>query len=80
MDKPVVAVTGGSRGIGAAIALLAAERGYGVVVNYAASRGAAEAVCREIEARGGAALAVQADVAVEARSNGCLPRRMRSGR
>jgi NAD(P)-dependent dehydrogenase (short-subunit alcohol dehydrogenase family) len=66
MDKGVVVVTGGSRGIGAAIALLAAERGYGVVVNYSANSRAADAICKEIVAQGGAAIAVQADVAVEA--------------
>lgn len=66
MDKGVVLVTGGSRGIGAAIALLAAKRGYGVVVNYAGNKQAAEAVCAAIGAGGGAAIAVQADVSVEA--------------
>ncbi|WP_108397038.1 SDR family oxidoreductase [Devosia submarina] len=66
MDRGVVVVTGGSRGIGAAIALLAAERGYGVVVNYAASRDAAEAVCGQITSKGGSAIAVKANVAVEA--------------
>ena len=43
MDKGVLVVTGGSRGIGAATARLAAERGYAVVVNYAASADAAQA-------------------------------------
>ncbi len=66
MDKGVAVVTGGSRGIGAAIAILAAERGYGVVVNYAGNRAAAESVCAEITARGGKAIAAQADVSVEA--------------
>lgn len=66
MNKGVAVVTGGSRGIGAAIALLAAERGYGVVVNYAGNRAAADAVCAEIAAKGGNAIAVQADVASEA--------------
>ncbi|MGF1607984.1 MAG: SDR family oxidoreductase [Kiloniellales bacterium] len=59
-------VTGGSRGIGAATARLAAAEGYAVCVNYAGSREAAEAVAREIEAGGGRAIAVQADVADEA--------------
>ncbi len=62
----VVIVTGGSRGIGAATARLAAERGYAVGVNYRRDRAAAEAVVAEIERRGGRALAVGADVAVEA--------------
>ncbi|HEY0032743.1 MAG TPA: SDR family NAD(P)-dependent oxidoreductase, partial [Devosia sp.] len=66
MDKGVAVVTGASRGIGAAIAVLAAERGYAVVVNYAGNRVAAEAVCAEITGKGGRALAVQADVSLEA--------------
>ena len=61
----VVLITGGSRGIGAATARLAAERGYRVGVNYHRDAGAAEAVVREIEQAGGRALAVQADVGRE---------------
>jgi len=59
-------VTGASRGIGAAIARLAAARGYAVAVNYSRDAAAAEAVVREIAAAGGRALAIRADVAVEA--------------
>lgn len=59
-------VTGGSRGIGAAIARLAAARGYAVCFSYHTDRSAAEAVVAEIAAQGGTAVAVQADVAVEA--------------
>jgi NAD(P)-dependent dehydrogenase (short-subunit alcohol dehydrogenase family) len=66
MKQGVVVVTGGSRGIGAAICLLAAQRGYAVVVNYAGNRDAAERVCSQILAGGGSAIAVQGDVAVEA--------------
>ena len=66
MDKGVLIVTGGSRGIGAATARLAAARGYAVVVNYAASAEAAQAVCAAIHANGGTAVAVRGDVAVEA--------------
>jgi NAD(P)-dependent dehydrogenase (short-subunit alcohol dehydrogenase family) len=66
MDKGVVIVTGGSRGIGAATAALAAARGYAVVVNYAANAEAAQAVCADIHARGGAAAAVRGDVSLEA--------------
>ncbi len=55
-------VTGGSRGIGKAIALELAKRGAKVVVNYAASKKAAEEVIRQIKSSGGDALAVQADV------------------
>lgn len=63
--KKVLLVTGGSRGIGAATALLAASQGYTVAVNYAAQAQAAEAVVARIRAAGGQALAVQADVADE---------------
>ena len=64
--NPVVLVTGGSRGIGAACALLAARQGYAVAVNYSANSLAADEVVRQIRAAGGTAIAVQADVAVEA--------------
>jgi NAD(P)-dependent dehydrogenase (short-subunit alcohol dehydrogenase family) len=60
-----VLITGGSRGIGAATALLAAERGYAVCVNYRTNVAAADAVVRKIIDQGGKANAVQADVAVE---------------
>ena len=59
-------VTGGSRGIGAATALLAARSGWRVAVNYAANSLAADEVVRVIRAEGGTAIAVQADVADEA--------------
>lgn len=62
----ILLVTGGSRGIGAATALLAAQRGYAVAVNYQNNADAAEAVVRQIHEAGGRALAVQADVANEA--------------
>lgn len=62
----ILLVTGGSRGIGAATALLAAQRGYAVAVNYQNNADAAEAVVRQIHEAGGRALAVQADVADEA--------------
>ena len=65
MDK-ILLVTGASRGIGAATALLAAEHGYAVAVNYTANSLAADEVVRRIRAAGGTAMAVQADVAVEA--------------
>ncbi len=60
-----VLVTGGSRGIGAATARLAAERGYTVCVNYRSNRAAADAVVADIESRGGTAIAVGADVSIE---------------
>ena len=66
MSDRVLVITGASRGIGAATALLAAERGYGVVVNYAGNVAAAERVCAAIHAKGGEAVAVRGDVAVEA--------------
>ena len=61
----VVLITGGSRGIGAATALLAARRGYAVAVNYTANSLAADEVVRLIRADGGVAMTVQADVANE---------------
>ena len=62
----VVLITGGSRGIGAATALLAARQGYAVAVNYTANSLAADEVVRLIRADGGQAITVQADVAREA--------------
>ena len=62
----VLVVTGGSRGIGAATARLAASRGYDVCVNYRANRSAAEAVVADVRAAGRRGIAIAADVAVEA--------------
>lgn len=62
----VVLITGGSRGIGAATALLAARQGYAVAVNFTANSLAADEVVRLIRADGGQAVTVQADVAHEA--------------
>lgn len=58
-------ITGGSRGIGAATAKLAAERGFAVCVNYLHSEQAAHAVVADIRQRGGTAAAVRADVSRE---------------
>jgi NAD(P)-dependent dehydrogenase (short-subunit alcohol dehydrogenase family) len=58
-------ITGGSRGIGAATALLAAQQGYAVAVNYTAHAQAANALVQQIRADGGKAIAVQADVSDE---------------
>jgi NAD(P)-dependent dehydrogenase (short-subunit alcohol dehydrogenase family) len=63
--QKIVLITGGSRGIGAATALLAAHQGYAVAVNYASNSLAADEVLRAIRADGGTAITVQADVAVE---------------
>ena len=62
----VMIVTGGGRGIGAATARLAAQRGYAVCVNYVRNPGAAHGVIDAIRNAGGRAIAVQADVAIEA--------------
>jgi NAD(P)-dependent dehydrogenase (short-subunit alcohol dehydrogenase family) len=61
----VVLITGGSRGIGAATARLAASRGYDVCVNFRRNREAADVVVKEVEAAGAQAVAVAADVSVE---------------
>ncbi|WP_028648168.1 SDR family oxidoreductase [Nocardiopsis sp. CNT312] len=62
-ESRVAVVTGGSRGIGRAVALALAGQGMAVVVGYAANKGEADAVVSEIEAGGGRALASAADVA-----------------
>jgi NAD(P)-dependent dehydrogenase (short-subunit alcohol dehydrogenase family) len=64
MNK-VLLVTGGGRGIGAATALLAAQQGWSVAVNYTANSLAADEVVRQIRAAGGQAISVKADVADE---------------
>ena len=65
MDK-VIVVTGASRGIGAATALAAGKAGYRVVVNFTKRREEADGVVRELGKLGATAIAVQADVAIEA--------------
>jgi len=64
-DK-VVLITGSSRGIGAATAIMAAEQGYKVCVNYINNAQAANEVVNKIEDNGGTAFAMQADVSREA--------------
>jgi len=63
--EQILLVTGGSRGIGAATALLAGANGYAVAVNYVSHRAAADDVVRRLRDAGGRAVAVQGDVASE---------------
>ncbi|TXM68115.1 SDR family oxidoreductase [Methylobacterium sp. WL120] len=64
--KKVVVVTGGGRGIGRAVSLLAAKRGYRVCLSYVSDAEAAATAVAAIEAEGGQAVAVRCDVAEEA--------------
>jgi len=66
MTHPVILITGGSRGIGAATAILAAKRGYDVAFTYQSNATAANEVAEKIRATGRKALMLQADVSVEA--------------
>lgn len=65
MANPVMLITGASSGIGAATALLAAERGYDLVITYLTNRTQAETVAQKIIALGRNVLCVQADVGIE---------------
>lgn len=65
IDGPVLVVTGGSRGIGASVALKAAERGWRVLINYVSNEAAAQAVANEIAGKGGIARIVQGDTGNE---------------
>ena len=65
MSQQVLLIAGGSRGIGAATAKLAGERGYYVAVNYKTNANAAAAVVDAIKKAGGKAVAIQGDMALE---------------
>ena len=58
-------ITGGSRGIGAATACLAAIQGYDICISYLRNREAADGTVRAIQAQGGQAIAIAANVALE---------------
>jgi NAD(P)-dependent dehydrogenase (short-subunit alcohol dehydrogenase family) len=64
--NPSLLITGGSRGIGAATAVLAAQRGWDVAINYARDASAANRVAAQVQALGRRALVIQADVSEEA--------------
>lgn len=66
MTRKIMIVTGGSRGIGAEIATLGAADGYAVCISYVKNKAAADAVVDAIRQAGGTAIAVVADMAVEA--------------
>ena len=63
--RKIMLVTGGSRGIGAATCLLAAQRGYDVAVNYTRDAQSAGEVVGKVKAAGGRAVAIRADVGIE---------------
>ncbi len=63
MTTRTILISGGSRGLGAATARMAAARGYDVALTYATNRGAAEAVARDVQVAGRRALVISADVA-----------------
>ncbi|MBW8829211.1 MAG: SDR family oxidoreductase [Burkholderiales bacterium] len=63
--RRTVLITGGSRGIGAAVAAMCAERGFAVAVNFARDESAANEVVEHIRASGGQSLALKADVSDE---------------
>jgi NAD(P)-dependent dehydrogenase (short-subunit alcohol dehydrogenase family) len=65
VSKKIMLITGASRGIGAEIAKLAATQNYYVVVNYTHSKDASDQLVANIQANGGAAIAIQADCSKE---------------
>jgi NAD(P)-dependent dehydrogenase (short-subunit alcohol dehydrogenase family) len=65
MSSPIVLITGGSRGIGAAAARMAAARGYAIAINYLHRADTAEALVRELRDSGATAISLQGDVSRE---------------
>jgi NAD(P)-dependent dehydrogenase (short-subunit alcohol dehydrogenase family) len=65
-SRRTLVVTGGSRGIGAAVARLAGTRGFSVAVNFLSKEAAADSVVKEIRASGGSAVAIRGDIGLEA--------------
>jgi NAD(P)-dependent dehydrogenase (short-subunit alcohol dehydrogenase family) len=63
--RPLILVTGGSRGIGAAVVRKAAKAGYDVLINYHSDQASADAVAKDVRAQGASAEIVQADTATE---------------
>jgi len=61
-EMGLLIITGASRGIGAAIARLGAQRGYAVAVNYIGGESEAKTVAAEIQSMGGGAVAIRADI------------------
>jgi NAD(P)-dependent dehydrogenase (short-subunit alcohol dehydrogenase family) len=66
MGNPVMLITGASSGIGAATAMLAAERGYDIAMTYLTNRAQADAIAQKINHLGRTVLCVQTDVGIEA--------------
>ncbi len=66
VDTPILLVTGGSRGIGAAVCRKAAAEGWTVIVNYVSNAAAADALVKEIKSSGGHAVAAKGDMSDEA--------------
>jgi NAD(P)-dependent dehydrogenase (short-subunit alcohol dehydrogenase family) len=66
MPRPVLLIAGGSRGIGAATAKLAAAGGYDVAINYKSNSNAAASVAEAVKKSGGKALAIAGDMGVDA--------------
>lgn len=64
-ERKTIIITGASRGIGAAIAWMAADKNYNVVVNYLQNIEAADEVVKKVQQKGGNAIAFQADVSIE---------------